>query len=286
MPRASASVTTIPYVSVLDGVTTRSAAAYTASRSRPTRGPVNRRRSPTPAASAWPRTRAANGASPLVDPTHVQVHSRSATSASASMSTSCPFVGVTAPTQTSRPPVALPGTTSAGSTPGWHDAHPVRRQAVRPQQPAAGPPARRDHRCRCVEDRALPASRCSSSVPHAEGEVHEDHQPQSAPPRARRTSGAAEATRPSSSTTAPSGMPASVAARADRDALSARGHSPAAPCSRTVHPEVDRPSQTRRSYVFPPLGRVGSSTASGTTTCTVLMAPARRTPTRRATRAA
>jgi hypothetical protein len=109
MPRASASITTMPYVSARDGSTSRSAPAYAASSASPVRGPTKWTR-PWPAAgNPGARSRA---------PTQTQLHGKSSSLASASSSTSWPLRGMTAATQSSRSPVGLPTTSGAGATPG------------------------------------------------------------------------------------------------------------------------------------------------------------------------
>src|SRR6478752_3120885 len=100
------------------------------------------------------------------------------------------------------------------------------------------------------------------------------------------TSGAVEATSPSSSTTAPSGIRSTTPARAAYDGRPGRGQEPGTAWTCTDQPASASSRHTRRSYALPPLGRAGSSMPSGTTTCTVVIALARRSPRRRATRGA
>ena len=135
-PRASASVTTMPYVSACEASTSRSAAAYARSSSGPVRGPGKRTRSASPPRCARRRTPSANARSRTRLPTHSQRHDRSAAVASPSSSTSCPLPGVSAATQSSASPAGVPGARRGGVDAGLGDVDAVRRQAR--TAPAAG----------------------------------------------------------------------------------------------------------------------------------------------------
>ena len=80
--------------------------------------------------------------------------------------------GVTAPTQSSRPPPGYPAATSAASTPGRHDVHGMPGQPVVVAQPPPGPLARGHDRGRRRQRRDL-----ARLVPR---HVHEDDEPQPA----------------------------------------------------------------------------------------------------------
>ena len=82
------------------------------------RGPGKRTRSPSSSSKRRRLRLSANAGSRSMLPTHRQSQDRSVIVASASSSTSWPLPGITAATQSSAPPVVVPGERGAASTPG------------------------------------------------------------------------------------------------------------------------------------------------------------------------
>ena len=152
-------------------------------------------------------------------------------------------------TQSSAPPSAGPRRKLRCVDGRLGDVHPLGGQRVELQQPAPGPRARRDDGGGNRKDRAFPR-------PDVVGAVVGGRWPSgmctSTTRRSRRacgtsTSGAVEATSPSSSTTASSGICPRTPARAASDAASGRGQQPGTACSCTDQPSDASPRQTRRS---------------------------------------
>ena len=139
-----------------------------------------------------------------------------------------------------------PGREAGSIDSGLGDVHAVAGQLVQLPQRSPGPPAGRDDGGGSREHRALPSP----------GVVIAGSWPSGMCTRVTsrnlfawgtNTSGAVEATRPSSSTTASSGIPWMTPARAAYDAASGRGQEPGTACSRTDQPVSASPRQTRRS---------------------------------------
>ena len=252
------------------------------------RGPGNRTRSRSPLIRVARRTSSANAGSRSRLPTHAQRQDRSAAVASPSSRTSCPLTGVTAATQSSASPAAVPGARPAASTPGSATCTRSAGSAY------SSPSRRRDHALVVTTATAAPRtsrSRALTTPSSSPGGRWPSGMCTSTTCRSRRAcptsaSGAADAISPSTSTTAASGIRRTARTSAACPAGPGRGQSPGTACSRTDQPTAASPRQTRRSYVLPPLGRAGSSIASGTMTWTSVTAAARSSPARCGTRAA
>ena len=218
----------MPYVSACEASTSRSAAAYARSSSGPVRGPGKRTRSPSPCFRVARRTPSANAGSRSRLPTHAQRQDRSVAVASASSSTSCPLSGVTAATQSSASPAAVPGARPAASTPGsatctrsagsaYSSASRRRVHALVVTTAAA---AARTSRSRA---RTAPASSSGGRWPSG---MCTSTTCRSRPACGTSASGAADAISPSSSTTAPSGIRPTARASAACPAAPGRGQAP------------------------------------------------------------
>ena len=218
-------------------------------------------------------------------PTQTQRQSQVRVVASASSSTSWPLPGVTAATQSSAPPPAVPGASSAASTPRLGDVHALARQRVQLEQAAAGPGARRDDGRGGREHRALALRRVVVALPAPERHVHEHDQPQPARLRhehlgrgARRPArrAARRRRRGSARGRAPRAAPTRVGPRPRA------GHRARAPPAERGEPAADAAvvgvAAARPGRVVDALGDDDVHAA--------VTAPARSSPTRRATRAA
>ena len=218
----------MPYVSACEASTSRSAAAYARSSCGPVRGPGKRTRSPSPPPRARRRTPSANAGSRSRLPTHAQRQDRSVAVASASSSTSCPLPGVTAATQSSASPAAVPGARPAASTPGS-------ATCTRSAGSAYSSASRRRVHALVVTTAAAAARTSRSRARTAPASPSGGRWPSgmctSTTCRSRRAcgtsaSGAADAISPSSSTTAPSGIRPTARARAAWPAAPGRGQAP------------------------------------------------------------
>ncbi len=149
-----------------------------------------------------------------------------------------------------RPAGRGPGGELGGVDAGLGDVHPVGGQRVQLQQPAPAPRAGRDDGGGGREDRAFPHPGVVASrrLPGGDPAACARARP-SASRRAcgTSTSGAVEATSPSSSTTASSGIRSTTPPRAANAAASGRGQQPGTACSCTDQPIEASPRQIRRS---------------------------------------
>ena len=168
---------------------------------------------------------------------------------------------------------------------GLGDVDAIARQRVELHEHSAGPRARRDDR------RAPP----TAQPPRVLGRRH----PRPAPTACARARPAAGGPPAGPARRAPSTRRGRRAGRLRRRGSPPRGRRvrrarlrPAAATIRSLRVRAPssrrrtRPLHTRRSNVLPPLGVAGSSIPSGTTMCTALIAHARSSPRRCATRAA
>ena len=235
----------MPYVSACEASTSRSAAAYARSSSGPVRGPGKRTRPRSPLSRTRRCTSSANAGARSRLPTHAQRQDRSVAVARASSSTSWPLPGVTAATQSSASPAAVPGARRAVSTPGSATctrsagsaySSPSRRRVHWPGHHDGG--GRR-------EDLALARV--------AERHVHEHDLPDGA--RAERVAPRGPGTR-SARRAAPRRRPGS-AGRCVRGLDDVLVHNPA---------ERGEPRRRGGQNASPPLGCAGSSMPSGTIT--------------------
>src|SRR4029079_18668666 len=117
MPRARASLATMPYVSWREGRARRAAPAYAGARAGPVSAPARVTRSSRPALQRADHSPVACEASAEA-PTRLQVHRRSATRARAETRTSWPLIGVIAPTDSNRSPAGEPSASGDLSAPG------------------------------------------------------------------------------------------------------------------------------------------------------------------------
>ena len=192
------------------------------------------------------RSPSANAGSPSSRPAHRHCQDRSINVTSASSSTSWPLPGITAATQSSVPASAFPGARSAASTPG---SATCRRS---PGSSYSSSSVRRAHRLvvtteAAAESTAPSRARVSPSAGSWPSGMCTSVTSRNLLAWGTNTSGAVEATRPSSSTTASSGIPWMTPARAVYDAASGRGQEPGTAYSRTDQPVSASPRQTRRS---------------------------------------
>ena len=192
-----------------------------------------------------------------------------------------------------RPAGGGPGRELGGVDGRLRDVQPVSGERVQLQQPLPCPRAGRHDGCGSRGDRTLHAEPLTASATSAAGRAV----PPAACARARPCAGAALGAR---APRRPARRPAHRAARRlssgirrsdvgeglANDAASGRGQQPGTVCSCTAQPQSElSPRHRWRSYALPPLGRLGSSMPSGTTTCTAVTTGARSSPRRCATRA-
>ena len=181
-------------------------------------------------------------------PTHVHCQDRSAIAVSAPSSRSWPLSSVTAATHSSSPPAAVPVTGSAASTAGratatrsagnrYSSSSRSRVQAlVVTTAAAADRTARSRLRVPSASSKGRrPSGMCTSTTSRNRAASGTS------------TSGAVEATSPSSSTTVPSGIVRTAPVSAANAAALGCGHGPGTACSWTDQPSDASPRQTRRS---------------------------------------
>ena len=288
-PRASASVTTMPYVSTSEGSTRRSAAAYASlERPRQRAGPRGApgRRAPTPRAdrrslsTTWP-------GSSVSAPARTHHHGRSRDEGERRHE-----VGVPLGAGHRRDAQQLAATRRAGRRPaprrrpGRATCTTAGRQAVRVEQHVSRPATRRDDGRRRGEHPPLPRGRCGIGRP--ERQVHEHDEPQ--PVRLghedlvgsrRRRDRRRAARRPRGTAGHDGGQTRRAPPRPVAATLPATGvlvHRPARGPQPVEHPAGRR--------CCPHSAGRGRRCPSGTTAWTSLRGRTRSSPTRRATRAA
>ena len=278
IPRASASVTTMPYASCAARHDEQVRSGVRRGEAAPPSGPVKSIRS---------RSRGADAAG---SPRRVPRAGRRTSSATArrragaarARSRSWPFTGATLPTHRSDGPRPSREPAAPASAPGVHDAHRGRVEGVLPQQPVAAPRARGHHEAAAAtrvarrRGRSRPPRRtaCGRAAPAAAATA-------GAPPRQARGDQPVDDDVRRRAVRATPGRGARR--RAPGPTASHRPPRPRGPPSRAPEPVAEPAvvgvaAARPRGVVDALAGRRGADTAG-------VIAPARSSPTRRGTRA-